>query len=475
MLKKKARVIITLLFFADIIIVGLSWNIAYFVRFYWLNFPLNIAGISVPFVNLNNIPIYKQYYNATGVVVIVAAICFIYGKMYNPKRISQYTGEFRAILKSSIFLFIVLLGLTFYYRSYSYSRVQSVYFLILAVGCIGTFRTFVRMILGYLRKKGKNLRRILVIGADKTATAFYNRVISNNTLGYDLVGYVFSKKSAFLPPELYLGSFADLPEVIEQKAIDQVFICLDSDQQSNLAMINAQLAEQLVDLHIVPDIYHTLNINPEILELDDMPIIALRQSTVEGWTRIFKRLFDIVGAGFLLISLLPFWLLLPLLIKLTSPGPVFYFQERMGLDGKSFRMIKFRSMRTDAEDDSGAVWAKKDDDRRTAIGKFMRKTSLDEIPQFFNVIQGSMSLVGPRPERPVFIKEFKTEIPNYMLRHKMKAGITGWAQVNGWRGNTSLEKRIEFDIYYLTHWSIVFDLKIIIMTIFKGMINPNAY
>jgi exopolysaccharide biosynthesis polyprenyl glycosylphosphotransferase len=206
-----------------------------------------------------------------------------------------------------------------------------------------------------------------------------------------------------------------------------------------------------------------------------MPVIALRQSSVEGWNRVCKRLFDLAGASLAVVLLLPVWLILPIIIKLTSPGPVFYLQERMGLDGKPFNMIKFRSMKVDAEDKTGAVWAKKDDDRRTAIGTFIRKTSLDEAPQFFNVLKGNMSLVGPRPERPVFIEEFKSQIPNYMLRHKMKAGITGWAQVNGWRGDTSLEKRIEFDIYYLTHWSILFDMKICIMTPFIGMIHPNAY
>lgn len=475
MLKKQAQVILTFLFLADVFIVGFCWNFAYLVRFYWLNIPITIFGVEVPFVSPEAIPRYKSYFNATGVVVIVAAICFIYGKMYNPKRISQYRGEFRAIIRSNIVLFIILLGLTFYYRRFSYSRVQSLYFFILTVGCIGSIRISVRIFLSYLRRAGKNLRRILIIGNGKTASTFLKRVNENRRLGFTAVGYSFSQNRNSQLDLPFLGNFEDLPDIIEKRAIDQVFICLDSNQQSYLEEINRQLAEQVVDIHIVPDIYHTLNINPEILDLDGMPIIALRQSAVEGWNRIFKRLFDIVGASFAVLLLTPAWIVLPILIKLTSKGPVFYHQERAGLDGKSFNMIKFRSMRIDAEEESGAVWAKKDDDRRTAIGSFMRKTSLDEIPQFFNVLQGSMSLVGPRPERPVFIKEFKTQIPNYMLRHKMKAGITGWAQVNGWRGNTSLEKRIECDIYYLTHWSILFDIKICFMTIFTGMVNKNAY
>jgi Undecaprenyl-phosphate glucose phosphotransferase len=275
--------------------------------------------------------------------------------------------------------------------------------------------------------------------------------------------------------EPHLGQYRDIPDVIERHEVDQVYIALDSNQQSDLEEINRQLAEQMVDLNIVPDIYHTLNINPELLDLDGMPIIALRQSAVEGWNRVFKRIFDLVGAALLIVVLTPLWIVIPLLIKLTSPGPAFYRQERMGLDGRSFWMIKFRSMRVDAEDETGAVWASAGDQRRTKLGAFLRRTSLDEWPQLFNVLAGTMSLVGPRPERPVFIREFKKKIPNYMLRHKMKAGMTGWAQVNGWRGNTSLEKRIEFDIYYLTHWSIWFDIKILLMTPFTGFVNQNAY
>jgi Undecaprenyl-phosphate glucose phosphotransferase len=474
MLKKRAQVIITLLFLADILIVGICWNLAYYVRFHWLNLAYSVFGFAIPSVDASLIPPYKEYFNATGVVVVVAAICNIYGKMYNPKRISQYKGELRAIVKSNIFLFIVLLGLTFYYRRFSYSRVQSLYFLILTIGGISSLRISVRLFLSYLRKKGKNLRRVLVIGKDRTARAFIKRVKNNRDLGFHVIGYAYDEKSdqISLP---YLGKFEDLPAIIEKQVVDQIFICLDSNQQSNLERINNNLAEQFVDLHIVPDIYHTLNINPEILDLDGMPVIALRQSSVEGWNRVFKRAFDLIGGLIAMIVLLPIWIIIPPIIKLTSRGPVFYHQERMGLDGRSFNMVKFRSMKPDAEVETGAVWAKKDDDRRTAVGKFMRKTSLDEVPQFFNVLQGSMSLVGPRPERPVFIHDFKKQIPNYMLRHKMKAGITGWAQVNGWRGNTSLEKRIECDIYYLTNWSILFDLKIIVMTVFTGMINPNAY
>ncbi|MCP4754205.1 MAG: undecaprenyl-phosphate glucose phosphotransferase [Proteobacteria bacterium] len=473
MLKKQSKVILTLFFFLDLFLVGCCWNLAYFVRFRWLNVTYSFLGIEIPFVAIP--PDFSQYLRATAVVTVLAAVCFIYAKMYNPKRISRYKAELRSILKANVVLYIILTAATFYYRGFSYSRVQSAYFLLLSIVVIFLYRFSIRSFLSHLRKKGKNLRRILIIGNGKTARSFVRKVNENRELGFVVVGHIYLEKpkKEFAAP--YLGGFEEIPAVMESQQIDQVFIALDSNQQSNLEEINHYLAEQMADLNIIPDIYHTLNINPEILDLDGMPVIALRQSSVEGWARIFKRAFDLAGATFFVLLLLPAWIILPILIKLTSSGPVFYLQERMGLDGKPFQMIKFRSMKVGAEAETGAVWAKKDDERKTALGTFMRKTDLDEIPQFFNVLNGSMSLVGPRPERPVFIEEFKSQIPNYMLRHKMKAGITGWAQANGFRGDTSLEKRIEYDIYYLTHWSVWFDLKIVITTIYALITNPNPY
>ena len=472
MLKKQSQVIVTILFLLDLLIVGTCWNLAYFLRFYWVNIPYGILGFSIPFAE--NIPSYSEYFKATFVIVFLVPFCFVSAKMYHPKRISRYKAEFRSILRANLFLFVIMTGLTFYYRQFSYSRVQSVYFLVLSIVALTIFRALIRWFLSYLRRKGKNLRRIMVVGDRDTAAKFIKKVQGTRELGFLMVGYVGQEQNSKMGSD-FLGNYEQIPEIIEKQSIDQVYIALDSNQQSDLQNINQLLAEQMVDLNIVPDIYHTLNINPEILDLDGMPIIALRQSSVEGWNRVLKRTFDIVVSLLAIILLTPLWIIMPILIKLFSPGPVFYVQERMGLDGRSFKMLKFRSMKADAEAQTGAVWAKKDDDRRTPLGAFMRETSLDEIPQFFNVLAGSMSVVGPRPERPVFIEGFKKEVPNYMLRHKMKAGITGWAQVNGWRGNTSLEKRIEFDIYYLTHWSIWFDLKIIIMTFFTGFRNPNAY
>jgi len=229
---------------------------------------------------------------------------------------------------------------------------------------------------------------------------------------------------------------------------------------------------------VVPDLieFATLaTLRGGIGEFEGMPIISLRDTPLYGWNKVIKKVADIVLSITILLAVSPLMLIISLLIKATSKGPVFYSQERMGLDGKIFNMLKYRTMAIEAEKETGPVWAAKDDSRRTSIGAFLRKTSLDELPQFFNVLKGDMSIVGPRPEREFFILQFRDKIPKYMLRHKMKAGITGWAQVNGWRGNTSLEKRIEYDLYYIENWSLRFDLEIMWLTIWRGLVSKHAY
>ncbi len=230
-----------------------------------------------------------------------------------------------------------------------------------------------------------------------------------------------------------------------------------------------------MDIIVVPDIYEFITLRGGIEEFDGLPIVNLRNTPLFGWNMVLKRTFDVSLSTALIALTSPLMLLIAILVKAGSRGPVFYVQERMGLDGATFSMLKFRSMRTGAEDGTGPVWAGRGDERRTTIGRFLRRTSLDELPQLFNVLRGDMSLVGPRPERPVFIEEFRKRIPRYMLRHKVKAGMTGWAQVNGWRGDTDLKKRIDYDIYYIEHWSLLFDLKIVWLTLWKGFVHRNAY
>jgi len=230
-----------------------------------------------------------------------------------------------------------------------------------------------------------------------------------------------------------------------------------------------------VDVKVIPDILQFITLKAAVEELDGLPIISLSEGPVTGWNRVAKRALDLAVSALALVILSPLFALIALGIRLTSSGPVIYGQERMGLDGRPFRMYKFRSMRMDAEAESGPVWTAPDDARRTLVGQFLRRFSLDELPQLWNVLRGEMSLVGPRPERPFFVQQFRTMIPQYMLRHKVKSGMTGWAQVNGLRGNTSLEKRIEYDLYYVENWSLTMDLKILCLTLWRAWRHRHAY
>jgi exopolysaccharide biosynthesis polyprenyl glycosylphosphotransferase len=235
------------------------------------------------------------------------------------------------------------------------------------------------------------------------------------------------------------------------------------------------LKDETIDIRLVPDIHEYVTLGCEVEDFDGFPIVNLNDSPLDGWGAIGKRLCDVLLSSVALLILSPLFVLLGGLIKWTSNGPIFYIQDRMGIDGSTFRMIKFRTMQVDAESHTGPTWATKDDVRKTWIGSFLRSTSLDEIPQFWNILKGEMSLVGPRPERPVLVEKFRSEIPGYMLRHKVRAGLTGWAQINGWRGNTSLDRRIECDLYYIRNWSFGLDIKILFLTLWKGFINKNAY
>jgi Undecaprenyl-phosphate glucose phosphotransferase len=272
-----------------------------------------------------------------------------------------------------------------------------------------------------------------------------------------------------------LGDYSEISLVIARNQINIVIIALPLSAHERIGEVLGSIGDDTVDIKVIPDLYRYISLSGSVEEFEGLPIIGLRGSPMVGWARVTKRMVDIIGSAIGLLILSPVLIALALGVKFTSPGPVFYRQKRMGLDGRVFTMYKFRSMRIDAEQKTGPVWAQEGDPRRTRLGAFMRSTSLDELPQLLNVLRGEMSLVGPRPERPEFIGDFRKNIPGYMLRHKMKAGITGWAQINGWRGNTSLEKRIEHDLFYIENWSLALDFKIMFLTVFKGLKAPNAY
>lgn len=338
----------------------------------------------------------------------------------------------------------------------------------------GIFREALR----FMRRRGYNLRHIIVIGDGILAREIVKRITNHPELGLNIIGLVGSKTEK-INKRVYgqeiIGTYEDIEKIFRGKNVDQVFICIPFSMITKLENILKSIEPYHAAIKIIPDIYHFLPFSGSIEEFEGLPIISFQDTPLYGWNIVIKRASDIIIALFGIIITLPIMILIALIIKLTSQGPIFYKQKRAGLDGRAFEMLKFRTMHVDAEKETGPVWAKENDQRRTRFGAFLRKTSLDELPQFFNVLKGDMSVVRPRPERPEFIERFRKEIPRYMFRHKMRAGITVWAQVNGWRGDTDLKKRIEHDLYYIENWSIWFDLKVILLTLWRGLINRHAY
>jgi Undecaprenyl-phosphate glucose phosphotransferase len=272
-----------------------------------------------------------------------------------------------------------------------------------------------------------------------------------------------------------LGTIDEAAEIAQRESIDHLYVALPPEQHLRMIELIVSTSREMLDVKVVPDLLQVIALRARIEDLDGVPVINVNDPSIQGFNSILKRAIDIaISTVALLVLAVPLGII-ALLVKLTSRGPVFYQQERMGLDGKPFTILKFRSMEDDAERETGPVWAQQDDARVTTLGRFLRRSNLDELPQLWNVLRGDMSIVGPRPERPHFVEQFKHRIPQYMLRHKVKAGLTGWAQVNGWRGNTPLEKRIEYDLYYIENWSVRLDLKIMWLTVVKGFFHKHAY
>ncbi len=467
MLKKHAKFFENILFLADLAVIGLSWFLAYYIRFY--------SGL---FSVEKGIPPFLIYLYLIIPIILIWGFVFKSFGLYHPKRISSYISEVFDIVKACSFSVLVLISITFFFRQYEYSRLVFLFFFLMTVFALAAERVMFRETLRYLRRKGYNLRYALIAGTGKLAQDVLKRIELHPELGLKVAGVLSNSEPLTPNSELngipVIGNYKDIRKIINEKDIDQVIISLPVEQHALAVELLKDIGdEDMVDIKVIPDVCEFMTLRGGVDELDGLPVISLQDTPLYGWNIVIKRTADIIFSIAILLITAPLMILTALLIKVTSHGPVFYKQERMGMDGKRFITYKFRTMSVNAEEKTGPVWAKAGDERRTHIGAFLRKTNMDELPQFFNVLKGDMSIVGPRPERPVFVEQFKKTVPQYMLRHKMKSGITGWAQVNGWRGNTSIEKRIEYDLYYIENWSLMFDLKIILMTLWRGF--ENAY
>ncbi len=476
MLKKHSQLLVSFLMLADLAAAaGLWWGLyALLFDTRWLD-PLivAVAGAKKP-PHPRDLHVEALPFVLFGIHVALRAC-----GAYRPRRERQLAAEIFDMAKAGSLAFLLILAFqAFFQHGASFSRAFHLLFLASLVGLLSALRLAARAFLRTARARGWNQRHVLVCGAGPLGSRVAHAIHAHRWTGLVVRGFLDddpARAGTTVEGIPVLGPLSAVHDTIAGKGIDQVFVAIPFSENGKLPGLLSALTTEVVDVRIVPDLAGFGPLNMSISEFDGIPVVSLRESPLVGWSRVAKRGLDIaVSLAVLAIAAVPM-LLVALAVRLTSKGPVFYSQERMGLDGRTFRMLKFRTMRVDAEAATGAVWAVKDDPRRTPIGAFLRSTSLDELPQFLNVLAGQMSVVGPRPERPVFIQDFKTRIPQYMLRHKVKAGITGWAQVNGWRGDTSLEKRIEHDLYYIEHWSIAFDLWIILLTPVKGLVGKNAY
>lgn len=467
MLKKHGQLFLSAIFFLDSLAIFTSWELAYFFRFEVQFIPL-----------IHEVPPAELYYEALIPIWLVFLINIKICGLYRPLRGKSRIGEFFLILKVTSISVLILTAVTFFYRDFSFSRIVVVYFWILVTFFMAASHWLVRKILSVVRGRGWNLQKVLVVGAGELGQTVVEKLSLHPEIGFQVVGFLTrhaEKVGSVFQGHPVLGEYGEVSKLIGEHQVDQLFIALPLKEQDELQRVLEYLEEETVDVKVVPDLLQYMNIHSGVEELDGLPIVNLAESPLYGWNVVVKRASDIMLSSLVTLFTAPLMILIALGVKVESPGPVFYRQERVGLDRRVFWMLKFRSMKPEAEKSTGPVWARENDERRTRIGAFLRKTSLDELPQLFNVLRGDMSLVGPRPERLVFIEDFKQSIPHYMLRLKMKAGLTGWAQVNGWRGNTSLQKRIECDLYYIKNWSLLLDLKIIFMTLWRGFINRHAY
>ena len=464
MLKAQSRLFEHLSLVGDLALIAASWLVAYYLRFHVGPVPVYLG-----------IPPLAPYLVLLVPILVVWAIAFRAFGLYRPRRLGSRLEEVWDVAKASTVGVLVLVTLTFFARSYDFSRVAIAYFWVLSILAVSGARVVFREALRVARRRGYNLRYGLVVGGGEVARTVIERLRGRPDLGIHILGVAGDDKDGGDPGVRRLGGYGDLRAILDQENVDHVILALPHEDYARLGMILEEIGDEPVTIHFVPDLLRFTSLRGGVEEFEGLPFIHLRESPLYGWNLVLKRGFDLGLGGLGLLLAAPPMLLIALAIRLTAGGPVLYRQERMGLDGRRFWMLKFRTMDADAEAETGPVWAAAGDPRRTRLGAILRSWSLDELPQLFNVLRGEMSLVGPRPERPVFVEQFRREIPQYMLRHKVKSGITGWAQVNGWRGSTSLEKRIEYDIYYIERWSLAFDIRILWLTLWNGFRNKNAY
>ncbi len=473
------RLLVAFHLVSDALLGASAFLIAYALRF-------NIGVIPIT----KGLPPFWQYVNILPFIVVLVPLGFHLQGLYRLRRGRSRVDDFFAVFVGSILAVLFGVMATLYVQTYfatpaqrdvgAFAVSQPVWaiFLMLNVALTFSSRELMREVLERRWRAGIGLKRILIAGSGDLGRLVADKILEHRELGYQIVGFVDDRANGDhlgyrgLP---LLGTLEEAAEITSREAIDHLYVALPPEQHVRMIALIESTSREMVDVKVVPDLLQVIALRARLEDLDGIPVINVNDVPLQGINSAVKRAIDVgISALALVVLAVPLGLV-ALAVRLTSRGSVFYRQERMGLDGKSFTIVKFRSMYDNAERETGPVWATADDLRVTPFGRFLRRSNLDEMPQLWNVLRGDMSIVGPRPERPHFVQQFKHRIPQYMLRHKVKAGLTGWAQVNGWRGNTPLEKRIEYDLYYIENWSVRLDLKIMWLTLLRGFFHKHAY
>ena len=468
MIKDNQKVFNRLMVIIDAAITAASFMLAYFFKFYILNDGPGPGVLPVTDYLLLLVFIVPMY-------MLIYYLCSVYA----PKRTVRRRFEIYGILKANTIGIIALIIILFMIlRMFYVSRSVMAFFYVFNVFFTSCFRYYLRKILRTFRKKGYNLKHILIVGYSRAAEEYIDRLTDNPQWGYVACGILDNHVPAgtVYKGVKVLGTLGNLEIILPENKMDEIAIALSLKDYDYLEHIVGICEKSGVHTKFIPDYNSLIPSRPYTEDLQGLPVINIRYVPLTNTGNMMvKRAMDIVGSLFGIILTSPIMILSAILVKLSGPGPIIFKQERVGLHNKPFYMYKFRSMELQSPKEEKKAWTVKNDPRVTGVGKILRRTSLDELPQLFNILKGDMSLVGPRPERPLFVEKFKEEIPRYMVKHQVRPGLTGWAQVNGLRGDTSIRKRIEYDIYYIENWTLGFDIKIILMTFFTGFINKNAY
>ena len=466
MIRQNQRIFNLALVAIDIIVIAFSLICAWFVRFQ-SNLFIHEPNLGFGYYSLSLlviIPLYILLYSVFG--------------LYTPQRTKNVRSLPINIIKANAMGLLMLVTFLFIIEQIDYSRYLLALFALFSTLFSSIERIIFMQSLRFIRGKGFNIKYILMIGAGVLGEQVASKLNQREYLGYDIIGFLDDniEKGHKIANSHVIGNIDDLCDVILTNQVDKVIITISPRHSALLESIIDLCERYGVKAEIVPDYYRYFPAKHYIDMIDDIPIIDIRYVPLDSsFKKVIKRISDLLFAISGIIVLSPVLILTALVIKLTSPGPIVFKQERIGFNRKKFVMYKFRSMKIQEDEVEKHQWTVKDDPRTTKFGSFIRKTSIDELPQLFNILKGDMSLIGPRPERPYFVEKFREEVPDYMIKHHVRPGMSGWAQVHGWRGNTSIQKRIEFDIYYVENWTLFLDIKIFFMTLIKGFVNKNAY